>query len=194
MTTSVFAHLTEVLGDCAYVQENGSFHRVVEMYHASTDADSKQRISSDFAKSDGYIKCLVATISFGMGIQIEDVDLVLNWGPPNTVLTYWQEVGRCARDGRTGYALLLSCPISGKSNIEPAMKNVSSPTSQDCLRQLILNHMKIKGMADIDLPGCNEACTDIIEKCKCPKCLCCSVCREACPAVSKETLKSFMNS
>ena len=54
MTTPVFAQLTEVLGDSAYVRENGSF--VVGIYHASTDTDSKQRISLDFVKTDGYIK------------------------------------------------------------------------------------------------------------------------------------------
>ncbi|CAG2235815.1 unnamed protein product [Mytilus edulis] len=42
-----------------------------------------------------------------MGLDIRDVDLVVHIGCPKSVLSYWQEAGRCARDGRQGLSLII---------------------------------------------------------------------------------------
>lgn len=34
----------------------------------------------DFKDKEGEIKILVATIAFGMGINIPDIDIIVNWG------------------------------------------------------------------------------------------------------------------
>ena len=80
----------------------GNHH--VEMYHANTDSESKERIVSKFVKVDGKIEVQTATVAFGMGVNIPDVDMVIHWGLPSSGLNYWQEVGRCTRDGRERYA------------------------------------------------------------------------------------------
>lgn len=56
----------------------------------------------DFKDKEGEIKILVATIAFGMGINIPDIDIIVNWGALKTVMSFWQEVERCGRDGRQG--------------------------------------------------------------------------------------------
>lgn len=45
--------------------------------------------------------------SFGDGIGINDVDMVVHMGSSKSLLSYWQEVGRCARDGRSGWSIVL---------------------------------------------------------------------------------------
>ena len=46
-------------------------------------------------------------IALGMGLDIRDVQLVVHIGCPKYILSYWKEAGRCARDGRQGFSLIL---------------------------------------------------------------------------------------
>ena len=48
----------------------------------------------------GAIKVMVCTSAFGMGIDKEDIELVLRIGCPPSLETMVQEFGRAGRDGR----------------------------------------------------------------------------------------------
>ena len=95
--------LLEELGSNAYQRSMKSANtRLIEMYHSRTDKGSVDRIMKGFVNSGGKIRVLVATVAFGMGIDLPDVDVIIHWGVEGTALSYWQELGRCARDGRKG--------------------------------------------------------------------------------------------
>jgi ATP-dependent DNA helicase RecQ len=70
------------------------------MYHKSTHQDSKERILTEFKSGSSRIRCIITTVALGMGLDIRDVQLVVHIGCPKSILSYWQEAGRCARDGR----------------------------------------------------------------------------------------------
>jgi len=86
------------------------------MYHKCTHDTSKKRILTDFYKDSGTIRCVVATVAMGMGVDIPDIDMVVHIGCPKSVISYWQEAGRCARDGRQGFSLVMYYLFKWRSN------------------------------------------------------------------------------
>ena len=61
------------------------------MFHRNIDEESNSRILQSFKIQ---LRCLFSTVAFGMSVQIPNVELVVHWGVPKSVLRYWQEVGR----------------------------------------------------------------------------------------------------
>lgn len=66
-------------------------------YHGGMSKKDKEISHKKFI--GGEINVIVATISFGMGIDKADIRHVINFGVPSDIETYYQEIGRAGRDG-----------------------------------------------------------------------------------------------
>ncbi|XP_014666806.1 PREDICTED: ATP-dependent DNA helicase Q-like SIM isoform X2 [Priapulus caudatus] len=167
----IYHWLMRELGSSAFAIDTPAevHNRTVEMYHAATDVDSQRRIASTIADTTSSIRCVVATIAFGLGINISNVDYVLHWGPSGDIMSYWQEVGRCARDGRVGKAILYIYPGSiDKRRVDEPMRNflLSAQTGEQCIRKSILQFLFLPGMNVKSLEHCSAIPS------------CCSVCNK----------------
>ena len=70
------------------------------MFHRLTADRNKDHVLSEFARSDSTLRIVFATVAFGMGIDIPDIEQVIHWGAPCGLEQFAQESGRAGRDGR----------------------------------------------------------------------------------------------
>ncbi len=76
-----------------------------ERFHAGLTPPEKKRVQDEFLAGDVRVIC--ATNAFGMGIDKEDVRLVIHADTPGSLENYLQEAGRAGRDGNSAECVLL---------------------------------------------------------------------------------------
>lgn len=67
----------------------------VAMYHGSLSKDAKDESYEQFLNKEKLV--MLATKAFGMGIDINDIEIVAHFAPTGNVCDYVQEIGRAAR-------------------------------------------------------------------------------------------------
>ncbi|MDR2413913.1 MAG: RecQ family ATP-dependent DNA helicase [Odoribacteraceae bacterium] len=100
----------------AFLNEAGTR---ADFYHAGLPASERERKQE--AWKDGRTPVIVATNAFGMGIDKADVRVVIHHDIPDSPEAYFQEAGRCGRDGERAYAILLY----NRSSLELLKRRVS---------------------------------------------------------------------
>ncbi|KAM6905350.1 ATP-dependent DNA helicase Q5 [Xenentodon cancila] len=70
---------------------------LAKAYHAGLKAGDRTEVQNDWMQ--GKVLVIVATISFGMGVDKANVRFVAHWNVAKSLASYYQESGRAGRDG-----------------------------------------------------------------------------------------------
>jgi ATP-dependent DNA helicase RecQ len=150
-------------------------------YHAGMNKKKREDVHVKFI--DDEIKCVVATLAFGMGINKGDVGLVVHYGCPNSIESYYQECGRAGRDGSPSNCHLYYTTKDFiiqkrfinditdnkykkvRENLLDTMIDFSNTTT--CRRKIILEYFGEKNV-DSNCKNCDN-CTKIKKKSKMTK-------------------------
>ena len=150
---------------------------IIKQFYGSHDEQDRRDILQGM-KSE-KVRVLISTLAFGMGVNVNTIQNVVHWGPPNDTQDYWQGVGRAGRDGRQAYAYLYISPHRRlKTSCSPQMKTlISTFKSGNCVRAAILQHFEGESPTVAKKWQKRKRCGF---DCKCPLCLCCSSCKATC--------------
>ncbi len=75
------------------------------VYHGGLEMADRTRVQDEFM--DGRTNVVVATNAFGMGVDKDDVRVVVHYDLPGTIEAYYQEIGRAGRDGKRSRVVLM---------------------------------------------------------------------------------------
>jgi len=106
-----------------------------EAYHAGLSFEERTKTQENFIY--GKIEVVCATIAFGMGIDKSNVRWVIHYNMPKNIEGYYQEIGRCGRDGLKANALLFH---SYSDVIQ--LRKFASGTSNEAVQVAKLERMK----------------------------------------------------
>ena len=98
-------------------------------YHSKLGSPNERDviIGQFTGRLDPPLQAVICTNAFGMGMDVPDVRLVVNWQHPSSVEDYLQEFGRAGRDGKGAVALLLTDMGQEVGLLEFMAKKTDSP-------------------------------------------------------------------
>lgn len=157
--------LASRLGSALFLsgKEGNPRYRLVEEFHADSPRSIKQHVLEQASIRESHLRVVICTSAFGMGVNIKGFNRCIHYGPPSTVETFVQEVGRVGRDGSQSESILIFHK-SLASHASSEMVEYSESTIH-CRRQFLM--AKFPGNYS-SLSSC--LCCDCCAKnCKCGK-------------------------
>ena len=135
-------------------------NRFAEIYTRASTTGMKERIIEALQKESSSLRVVFATIAFGMGLDIPDIEQVVHVGPSTDLEDYAQEIGRAGRNNLPSKAILIAAHNRHASeNMKMYVNNT------EVCRRIYIYRRFLKGES---------------AKSKNPLCSCCDVCYKAC--------------
>ena len=117
---------------CDFLHHQGI---VVDAFHGGLEAKQKRDVIEAF--TDGNVPVIIATNAFGMGVDKENIRLVLHVDMPGSLENYIQEAGRAGRDRQPARCVLLYDPTDADFQFSlGALSEVKQREIQRILRAL----------------------------------------------------------
>lgn len=138
--------------EAVYKQLDKKYSGQVTMSHAGLKPKARMANESEFLSGKKTI--MVATTAFGMGIDLDSVDLVIHFNMPLSLTDYMQQSGRAGRNGQKAHAVLLYSDEDYYTNLailhdgHPTLRGMEQldmmkefcDDNEHCMAQLLLGH------------------------------------------------------
>jgi ATP-dependent DNA helicase RecQ len=106
-------------------------------YHAGMRRADREQVHEDF--TEDRLEVVVATSAFGMGIDKPDVRFVVHASAPESLDSYYQQIGRAGRNGEPAEVTLFYRPedlhlqrfLTARSAPEDALRKVSTTLAEE---------------------------------------------------------------
>lgn len=136
--------LTTGYADALFSYLNDLYPGQVVRCHAQIKPESaRRRMELDFLH--GIRKIMVATSAFGMGIDVPDVELVLHFNTPLSMVDYIQQIGRGGRDRQVNAHCVLFYDTNGDDEkIVKSFRKKAEQRSPAAKRQLEENYNEVR--------------------------------------------------
>ncbi|MBR4151698.1 MAG: ATP-dependent DNA helicase RecQ [Selenomonadaceae bacterium] len=93
--TLIYFPEVQLIETAKIILQNRNNFDAVAIYHGKLNRDDKRENYEKFFRGDKPV--MLATKAFGMGIDINDIEIVMHFAPTGNVCDYVQEIGRAAR-------------------------------------------------------------------------------------------------
>jgi superfamily II DNA helicase RecQ len=104
---ALYAHMKEHLPEHLFTSVESPGVGVLEMYHGGTLQPKQTEILESVYDPSGRCRVLIATIRGAMGLDMTDVQTVVNWGQSRDMTQYVQQTGRAGRNLPRAVAILV---------------------------------------------------------------------------------------
>ena len=154
-----------------------SIHLVLHMWvstgcmacnHSGTTRHNKDVVLKSLLQPNGIVKVVFTTVALnGMGVNLQDVDTIINYGAPRSLGDYFQESGRGGRSGSDVISTIYwiprdSCikksPILLSMIMKPLLLGNTCKHTTICRRKWLLDHFDVRMDKGFEL--CCDVCSN----------------------------------
>lgn len=130
------------------LRQQGIVHRVD---HGDLDRDTRRRVQAEFMTGRGGL--VLATNAFGMGVDKDNVRFVIHAEVPDSMESWYQEIGRAGRDGEPAECLLLYDQRDLMTQMKYIEWSTPEPASFEHMYDLLVRQPEQVAAFGLPLPG-----------------------------------------